>query len=260
MGRLLKRVPLDFNWPIGQIWKGYISPYNPVECKACGGMGCSPDYKVLEDKWYGRHGSYVPLNDGSGRNWNPSAWQNHLDEDDVQALLDADRLWDFTRVPINEEQRKVVEQRMKERHNSWLPYNNGYKPTPKEVNEWNKRGMGRDGSNAWIVIKAKLKRLGLPQYCEFCQGKGHFWQTKEIEKAAEAWQEFEPPKGEGYQLWENTSEGSPQSPVFKTLDELCAWCAKNATTFGHFKTSKEEWRQMLDDGLVTHKEGNMVFM
>ena len=36
----------------------------------------------------------------------------------------------------------------------------------------------------------------------------------------------EPPKGDGYQLWETTSEGSPASPVFETLDKLCEWCKK----------------------------------
>lgn len=55
----------------------------------------------------------------------------------------------------------------------------------------------------------------------------------------------EVPSGEGYQLWETTSEGSPQSPVFKTLEELCEWCEDNATTFAHFKTTKEEWFKML---------------
>ena len=59
-----------------------------------------------------------------------------------------------------------------------------------------------------------------------------------------------PPIGGGYQLWENVSDGSPYSPVFATLDELCEWCAINATTFGHYKTNKEHWRQMLDDDFV----------
>ena len=52
----------------------------------------------------------------------------------------------------------------------------------------------------------------------------------------------EPPKGEGYQLWNTTSEGSPISPVFETLDKLCEWCEVNATTFGKFKATKEEWK------------------
>jgi len=58
----------------------------------------------------------------------------------------------------------------------------------------------------------------------------------------------EVPVGEGYQLWETTSEGSPQSPVFATIDELCEWCAKNATTFADCKTTKNEWKRMLTNG------------
>lgn len=70
----------------------------------------------------------------------------------------------------------------------------------------------------------------------------------------------EPATGEGYQLWETTSEGSPQSPVFKTLEELCEWCEENATTFAHFKASKEEWINMLNDDFVHHKQGNAIFI
>lgn len=69
-----------------------------------------------------------------------------------------------------------------------------------------------------------------------------------------------PPKGEGYQLWETTTEGSPMSPVFTTLDELCEWCEINATTFAHFKATKEQWKSMLEDDCVCHKEGNVVFL
>lgn len=70
----------------------------------------------------------------------------------------------------------------------------------------------------------------------------------------------EPPKGEGYQLWETTSEGSPVSPVFKTLDELCEWCEDNATTFADFKASKEEWKKMLEKDFVYHKQGNFIYI
>lgn len=70
----------------------------------------------------------------------------------------------------------------------------------------------------------------------------------------------EVPKGEGYQLWETTSEGSPISPVFKTLDELCAWCVDNATTFSDYKATKEEWIKMLSEDFVYHKQGNCIFI
>lgn len=72
--------------------------------------------------------------------------------------------------------------------------------------------------------------------------------------------DVEPPTGEGFQLWESTTEGSPKSPVFKTLEELCEWCETNATTFASFTATKEEWFTMLNDDTVHHKEGNCIFI
>ena len=71
---------------------------------------------------------------------------------------------------------------------------------------------------------------------------------------------FDPPEGEGYQLWETTSEGSPISPVFKTLDELCEWAEENVTTFADSTTTKEKWKEMLEKGFVYHEEDGFLFM
>jgi hypothetical protein len=81
---------------------------------------------------------------------------------------------------------------------------------------------------------------------------GYLPQTDE-EAEDETWEGTEPPEGEGYQLWETTTEGSPQSPVFATLDELCTYAAERCTTFASNKTSAAEWRRMLDDGFVCHE-------
>lgn len=51
----------------------------------------------------------------------------------------------------------------------------------------------------------------------------------------------DPPMGDGYQLWETTTEGSPISPVFVTLEELAEWCEDGATIIGFQKIAKEEW-------------------
>jgi len=56
-----------------------------------------------------------------------------------------------------------------------------------------------------------------------------------------------PPAGEGYQLWSTTTEGHPMSPVFATLEELCAWCEDNATVFADGKISKERWMEYLSE-------------
>jgi len=74
------------------------------------------------------------------------------------------------------------------------------------------------------------------------------------------WTFLEPPTGEGYQLWETTSEGSPSSPVFKTLDELCTWCEENATTFASHTATAAEWKKMLSEDFVHHQEGNAIFL
>lgn len=73
---------------------------------------------------------------------------------------------------------------------------------------------------------------------------------------------FKPEELTHIQLYETTSEGTPVSPIFKAdeLDKLCEWAAQNATTFGSFKATKEEWLNMLSDGLVFHQQGNAIFL
>lgn len=82
-----------------------------------------------------------------------------------------------------------------------------------------------------------------PSFCPHCDGKGSF-PSKEYEE----WQPEEPPIGEGWQLWETVSEGSPISPVFGTAGKLAGWCAENATWFADFKWSKEKWLEMFREG------------
>lgn len=243
MGRELKRVPLDFDWPLGMIWKGFLNPYASQDCTACGKSGYNPETKKIYDSWY----------DFENRRGRYDCWCYNLTQEDVQALLDAGRLWDFTRVP------RPGQEDLPRWENGWLKESNGYIPTAEEVNAWARQGTGHDGINHWVCAKAKAERLGVYGLCKYCQGKGYIFATPEIEKLHEEWESFEPPEGEGYQLWSTTTEGHPMSPVFKTLNELCEWCADNETTFGSFKATAEEWRKMLDDGHVYHQEGNMIF-
>ncbi|MHB1778053.1 MAG: hypothetical protein ACYCU7_19030 [Acidimicrobiales bacterium] len=121
--------------------------------------------------------------------------------------------------------------------------------------------FGHDSIDRWIATKKIIEAAALdPEtwgICTHCKGDAVDPETKE---AYEAWQKFEPPTGEGYQLWETTSEGSPISPVFATLDDLCQWAAENATTFARCKATASEWRSMLDAGFVHHREGGNVFI
>lgn len=70
----------------------------------------------------------------------------------------------------------------------------------------------------------------------------------------------DPPEGDGYQLWETTTEGAPVSPVFKTPEELAEWCEENATVFANIRATKEEWLEMIRDGFVAKLCGNVLYM
>jgi hypothetical protein len=114
MGRELRRVPLDFNWPIGQIWKGYWSPFQGMKCKTCDGSGYSPEAKKYQDDWYAlNHADYREL--PNKRRYNENAHCNHLTRLEVDALLAENRLMELTC--------------------------DGHVPSVEEVNEWAKNSM-----------------------------------------------------------------------------------------------------------------------
>lgn len=79
--------------------------------------------------------------------------------------------------------------------------------------------------------------------CDTCDGEDIHQQ---VDPRYYTWEEYEPPTGDGYQLWETTSEGSPISPVFNDLDNLYKWAAENSTIFAHIKLTAEEWRTELE--------------
>lgn len=274
MGRELKRVPLDFQWPTNEVWEGYLTPDRLIEphCPDCK-KGYSPHAEHLFDLWYG-HVPFDPASTGSTplradtpavrafaeRNianapdfygtseddvrreaqrladlWNGS-WSHHLAQEDVDALVEADRLWDFTRTWSPETR--------------WQKIEPAVTPTAEQVNEWSLRSFGHDSINASVVIRARCEREGVADLCSRCEGHGSTEAYPGQRAEADAWERTEPPEGDGYQLWETTSEGSPTSPVFATLDELCEYAAKHCTTFASNTASAEGWRSMLTEGIV----------
>ncbi len=62
------------------------------------------------------------------------------------------------------------------------------------------------------------------------------------------WEGTEPPEGEGWQLWETTSEGSPISPVFKEGEELAQWMSTNPCGFAHSSIPLDIARRWIERG------------
>lgn len=259
MGREIRRVPLDFDWPLNEIWQGFLMPdkFDEKPCPDCEN-GYSPQAKALFDLWYG----YVPFDPettgstpltadtpavrafaernvkqapdyyGTGERaivreaqrladlWN-GQWSHHLSQEDVDALIEGDRLWDFTRTWDPEKR--------------WQKIEPPVRPTAAEVNEWSLKGFGHDSINASIVVRARCAREGVPETCPTCEGHGGLEAYPGQRAEAEAWTNEEPPKGEGWQLWETVSEGSPISPVFADAEGLAQWLTTPDACWGAMK-------------------------
>lgn len=174
-----------------------------------------------------------------------TAWQHHLDADDVQALVDANRLWEFTRKPLTPAQ---VEDTLP---NGWLTYFNGRMPTPEEVNAWSVGGMGHDGLNQMYAVRARCKRAGQPEACSTCNGKGHLWADKAAQAEYENWKPAEPPPGEGWQLWQDQV---PLTRVYKKVGWLAKHAARNLKTFADHTATEAKWREMIVADYIHHAD------
>lgn len=187
----VKRVPLDFNWPIDEVWKGYLNPYLSRKCNFCDGTGYNPATKQIDDTW--------------------NSWSYQLTDIETNALLEENRLLMLTHIPVpgGWEEKKPI-----------------YIPTPEEVNNWYRAfPPGHDEINRQICVEERAKHLGIYGICEHCSD-GQVWESEEMKKLHDAWKPVDPPLGSGYQLWSTTTEGHPVTPVFTSIDQLNEYCEK----------------------------------
>ena len=227
MGRVAKRVPMDFDWPTGQTWEGYLMPDRlcEPECGTCGGDGLTSEARAIADTFYPHQIEW-----GNTAKASALAWHDKIGQAEVDHLLKKGRL--RTWVPGENGERGTLESRPR---------------TAADVNA-NQRGGGldlHDAINRWLLVKFRCKRLGIPMSCEACKGRGCIEAYPGQSAEAEAWEPTEPPTGEGWQMWETTSEGSPCSPVFATAEELAEWCVDGATVFGRHRAGRDEWLRII---------------
>lgn len=96
---------------------------------------------------------------------------------------------------------------------------------------------GHDCIDQWSTRRKIIEAAGLDAkvwgVCPTC--KGHAIHPDDI-AAQEAWDRTDPPAGDGWQLWETISEGSPITPVFATAEELARHLAAHEGP-----TTYEQW-------------------
>lgn len=188
MGREAKRVRMDFEWPQGKVWHGYINPHY-VECPDCR-AGYSASYDAI------------------AKHLNSLMWSREVNTDANVAAITGMLAGRDARDPL-----------------------------------------GHDSLDADAAVRKLGELAGLPDgwhRCSTCKGSGVHPEHKD---AYEAWEREDPPEGDGYQMWETVSEGSPISPVFPTAEDLALWLADTgASASGSMTASYEAWLRVCQGG------------
>jgi hypothetical protein len=187
MGREIKRVAMDFDWPMHKKWEGYLNPFYR-KCPECmDGSGQTEAMKFLEE-------------------------------------VVGELMWKRGIPGLDELTTGLA----------------GRPPSSP---------FGHYSLDKWSATKKVVAAAGLPKdwgKCPHCHGEGTDPAFKE---KYEAWTPTEPSEGDGWQMWETTSEGSPISPVFASPDALARWLADSkASTFGDATATYDEWLGMINNG------------
>lgn len=285
MSRELKRVALDFDFPINETWEGYLAPSHPAPpCPRCGppswavgwsregeaGDGLSPEARQLDRTWYANE---ARQRYGDDPVVNVYQWRDKLSQFEVDALIEAGRLDPVIDCPHGCQPPEKVKARDGE---GWYPEDpdncsecgsRGWtrkklKPgdlTPEQVNAEQGGSVlgGHDSINHRICVEARCEVLGFDYFCPLCVEDYEYEKVPErfgfgeildpwTELKREVWRPTEPPAGPGFQMWQTVSEGGPVSPVFETADELVKWLAENENVAGQSFT-EEEWRGVIEE-------------
>lgn len=185
----IKRVPLDFDWPVGYVWHGYVNPWpGPVDCEYCCGTG---------------------LNDESLKLYrNFKRWSPRMTEEETSRALSAG---------IPEKDLALIRRRI-----------------------WDDVGNSLIRS---YLTEIRAKYTGVWGLCQVCNGKRTIpnpnpaiQQLYADVNLYDEWRPIEPPKGDGWQLWQvKETGGVPASAIYKSDVELARWCST------HFKSDYAGW-------------------
>jgi hypothetical protein len=204
MGREVRRVPLDFDWPKDKVWHGYLNPHYR-KCPDC----ANGSTRSMEALLHLTHLLLIGGADSLKGSLHP--WLLDAGVRDV-----GDTLHELT---------------------------GGLAGRPP------RNPFGHDSCDLWSAANKIVAAAGLPKdwgTCKTCNGDAV---DPKVKAAYDAWKKTDPPTGDGWQMWETTSEGSPISPVFASPEELARWLADTgASTFGSDTTDCDTWLRMINVG------------
>lgn len=216
MSREVRRVPLDFDWPIKKVWHGYTQPSPKRPCpspRCCNGW--TPEATFL-----GEIANLILIADSDQDTTRP------------QHPWITDHLYGMGGVPKMDNIR---------------PFVLGIVADDEAADRFAcpLGPFGHDAIDRVVFTRRLIAIAGLPDdwgICPTCKGATIHPDDVDLEDP----EPFDPPTGDGWQMWETTSEGSPISPVFGTPEELARWLADTrASTFGSMTAGYDQWLAMI---------------
>jgi hypothetical protein len=193
MGREVRRVPLDFDWPLNKVWQGFLVPDSLSELPCPARSACC---------------------DGAT---SARAWVDELAG--LLLMLDEDL---------------AAQRQGRGMHPYFRSLPGGYPRPSADIRELGTGLAGResgllghDAVDRWRATDALIRAAGLDPkiwgLCPACNGHASVEAYPGQRADREKWERSEPPEGDGWQLWETVSEGSPISPVFADAEGLAQW-------------------------------------
>jgi hypothetical protein len=225
MGREIKRVALDFEWPLEKIWKGYLNPHY----KRCSAEDCRGGETAASTWVFAIANLIAMLGEQAASAPHAKALRArgqiyphpYLTEWAFAPLKDRSTRGAPDLMPFTEELLDFVAGLAGKRLNPG-PFN---------------------GNPEIEIYKKLLKAAGIDRKnwgsCKVCKGTGVH---PDARKAYENWKPEEPPAGPGWQLWETVTEGSPISPVFVHRESLVEHLVMNGYSKKAAETfTKQGW-------------------
>lgn len=264
MSREIRRVPLDFDAPLNQLWEGYHNPYTEdyvILCPDCQGSRLNKETNALYQTFYDNYACipYRPLNmwseerimellkknfvddvENPGKQRMGWAYQYKIDpngnptDNPPWKIIGNCRQWccsvtqeevDFI-LKNNPSYFCDLLEKYDQSSKKYVPIDPQLKLTAEYFNHYH--NDLKDYANAFVWARATLK--GVYGACEKCNGTGSVWLNKAKKYLSHNWKKIEPPTGDGYQIWSTVSEGTPISPVFQNKESLIQWLVKGGTS------------------------------
>jgi hypothetical protein len=239
MGRQVRRVPLTFDWPMNKVWKGFLNPhFRPcpaAEKNQCVG-GYSPAGKWLDAivrflAMIGEQAVEEPFADqlrARGQIFpHPylqefaQAPRTEIPHDEMKKMRDIEDSTERQRA-LYSYMRKHPAQLLSFGGEEMIQFITGLANGKKPDLPFGGSSVG------WEIQKTLMKAAGIDPdskwgHCKVCDGHGI---DPAVRETYENWEKEDPPTGEGWQLWETVSEGSPVSPVCPTKEAFVEWLVK----------------------------------